>query len=140
MKQHITVEDLQQLTEEQKQRLREWWNPQLGDLVYDGGKIQTLHVDLDTDWFIYSGYENAIHSKDWNDDFNTPHIANEVKAGCLPLLSIGQMMQLIRDHKEYDVHLNSLLWISEPAGALWYEVKKILSKPPEEVVADDDDE
>jgi hypothetical protein len=60
MKQRITIDQLQELTEEQQQRLEEWWKPEEGDLVYN-------------------------------------KFFNEFKQEELPLLDIGQMIELLRD-------------------------------------------
>jgi hypothetical protein len=35
MKRRITPEQLAELTEEQKDRLREWWKPEVGDFYYN---------------------------------------------------------------------------------------------------------
>lgn len=42
MKQRITVEQLQELSDEQKKRLREWWKPQEGDFITDGSETLSI--------------------------------------------------------------------------------------------------
>ena len=71
MKRRITVEQLQELTEEQQQRLREWWKPQYQDVYaeYDGC--------LDC-------YEEMTATYPKQPDQND-----------LPLLDIGQMIELL---------------------------------------------
>ena len=73
MKRRIIVEQLQELTEEQQQRLREWWKPQYQDVYaeYDGC--------LDC-------YEEMTATYPKQPDQND-----------LPLLDIGQMIELITD-------------------------------------------
>ncbi len=73
MKRRITVEQLQELTEEQQQRLREWWKPQYYDVYaeYDGC--------LDC-------YEEMTATYPKQPDQND-----------LPLLDIGQMIELLEN-------------------------------------------
>ncbi len=147
MKQHITPEQLNELTGEQKERLREWWEPDNGQWVYakewDGlysavslGKYFFIDVNSCSD----GGCGCCSSGIDLND--------------CLPLLSIGQMIELIKN-KVQDANNNRLimwerkpniwnvelldrydekrgeghLWIvDEPelCDALWQTVKKVL--------------
>jgi hypothetical protein len=130
MKQRITVEQLQELTEEQKQRLREWWKPEPGDIMLDikMGCLETL---------VEGGNGKAI----------IEHIKSDSKARFLPLLSIGQMIELIEskddcinitklltdiDHKElwgWETALRHLRKSScdiELCDALWQIVKEVL--------------
>ena len=77
MKQHITVEQLMELTEEQQQRLRELWKREFGDVFYitdykDNKEVQ-MQV-MDRVW--------QLIVKDYRKEF-------------LPLLSIGQMIELL---------------------------------------------
>jgi hypothetical protein len=79
-KRRVTVEQLDELTDEQKQKLREWWRPEVGDYyncecgVKSRADINTAVVDF---------YEHA-----------SPHDED----CCLPLLDIGQMIQLLITH------------------------------------------
>jgi ATP-dependent helicase/DNAse subunit B len=43
MKQRITVEDLQQLTDEQKEKLQEWWEPKVWDICSIFKKTESLY-------------------------------------------------------------------------------------------------
>lgn len=87
MKQRITVEQLNELTEEQKEKLREWWKPQDGDFfarrryhVPDDSPIDEYCIGgLE---FVDSGGADTFHAED----------------GDIPLLSIGQMIELIKEH------------------------------------------
>lgn len=70
MKQRITVDQLNELSEEQKVRLRELWEPKQGDLFTDHRKREDVWLDI------------------------YPAIKDD---GDLPLLNIGQCIELIRD-------------------------------------------
>lgn len=74
MKQQISSEQLQELTEEQKERLREWWKPQM------------WHQMIDNKGLYYLGFQ----TKDIEAD----------KENLLPLLSIGQMIDFIDGERE----------------------------------------
>jgi hypothetical protein len=70
VKQRITVEQLQELTSEQQERLREWWEPEVGDyIVHDTQGIGCLFGDVDI--------------------MDKTHM--------LPRLSIGQCIELLKD-------------------------------------------
>ena len=70
MKQHITPEQLQELTDEQRERLRGWWEPELYQLNRYGVKFYLESLD--------EGYLREIR-------------------GCLPLLSVGQCIELLEE-------------------------------------------
>jgi hypothetical protein len=86
MKRRITIEQLQELTEEQKQRLREWWKPNKYDVAID---------------FKYDNYEFPVEQvfDDKLIDFVDYgwEIPDSKKDDCLPLLSIGQMIELLSE-------------------------------------------
>lgn len=69
MKQRITIEQLNTLTDAQKKRLREWWKPQTGDFFQ--------------------------HESGW--DITTQRLVPDDSD--LPLLSIGQMIDIIKKQK-----------------------------------------
>ena len=90
MKQRITVDQLQELTEEQKQRLRGWWKPEEGDLVYN-------------------------------------KFFNEFKQEELPLLDIGQMIELLLNRAVDPIEEPYELFINENlCNELWSAVKQVL--------------
>lgn len=91
MEQRITPEMLAELSDEQKERLRKWWKPQQGDWVYNGHCEALLHTDADTGWIMWGGYFYISKADSWDDAIP------EIKTACLPLLSIGQCMELLRD-------------------------------------------
>lgn len=109
MKQHITVEQLKELTEEQKQRLKDWWKPGAGDfyVVWDD------HV--------------ALTTKESKEYIN--------KENCTPLLSIGQMIELLHKKDAVNHHFIQAyhnMWRVntheniELCDALWEAVKALL--------------
>lgn len=74
MKQRITIEQLNELSNEQKERLREWWKPQYGDGYFYPKVNSTGNVP--------NGYRT------WE--------LGDMKTRAFPLLSIGQMIEIIR--------------------------------------------
>ncbi len=136
--QHITVEQLNELTDEQKERLREWWEPSQGDLfIWTENKdkdIETLHK--------YDGY--AHENLSWHSEPPIEWIEDD-KKHALPLLSIGGCIELLQDRgvllnitnifarinrklpgwgvfnpKEFDMRSDELI------VALWQATKKVL--------------
>ena len=97
MKQHITIEQLNELSDKGKDRLREWWKPEMGDLVHDG---DTRSV------------EPIMCCEDEVDKcIDLP----------LPILSIGQMIEFLFD-KDFGPIITSndtaFYWIVEPEKKL----------------------
>lgn len=140
MKQRITVEQLNELSEEQKSRLRELWSPETGDLIqlgsddigypYERGDIVTVnHIG---DW---------THTND-NICFGGGDTGTGTsKDMCLPLLNIGQMIELLiktgnlREYLHDGGVCRSGLYVDiawdnsdkvELCDALWETVKAIL--------------
>lgn len=117
MKQRITAEQLNELTDKQKQKLWEWWKPELYDFGYDiKEKAPFVRSDLS---FPKSKYD-------------------------YPLLSVGQMIELLESKDDclniikrtdlegwgYEIQLRHLKYfkfqISELCDALWQAVKEVL--------------
>jgi hypothetical protein len=119
MKQHITIDELNNLTAEQTERLREWWNPKLGDFYYDTVTKTESLFDYDM--------ENEF--KENNREYRMR-----------PLLSIGQMIELIQDKKpllkgisknrfdKWFINIDNgmLGYKDELCDALWETVKQLL--------------
>jgi hypothetical protein len=111
MKQRITVEDLNQLTDEQKQRLRDWWKPE----SYDRYASETATGELKP-YGVYHWCEN-------------PEI--QVKDKRFPLISIGQMIELLLNREprhgfDYDFAKCSFTKDDEICDRLWNAVKEVL--------------
>lgn len=98
MKQRITTEQLQELTEEQKQKLRDWWEPQEGD------------------WFSYQDEERLIiHNNHYGLWSSNPNRDKQdwpkgEEKNALPLLSIGQMIELLHKRTTNGVMLIESNW------------------------------
>jgi hypothetical protein len=115
MKQRITVEQLNELTDDQKVRLREWWNHEDYDVVWDGENIGVMEYFDHHDLFVYGPN-------------TTP------RSQCLPLLSIGQMFQLLDDDRQsaVPVPISQILpnyhlhYTDSLCDVLWGAVKQIL--------------
>lgn len=132
VKQRITIEQLDELTDEQKQNLREWWDPQPSD-HFTNGNAEVFYVG--------SLMRSPGKFITYGDDI--PH----EKEGLLPLISIGQMSHYLFDHTNdwgmhyndsgvfYTVYLSWSLDIASPVqkwskdelcDALWEATKRLL--------------
>lgn len=93
MKQIIDLEQLNKLSDEQKERLQEW-------CIEKGyGDIQECSCGCGDKYLL----ENSTY-----------------------LLSIGQMIELIRDKEAYDINHSDLIWEMDIVDNLWKAVKKVL--------------
>lgn len=111
MKRRITVEQLNELTDEQKKTLRDWWKPQEGDYFY-------AEQGLDIGSYLF---QNCCHfSLDLhfgNDE--EPNIEDSEFGGkwyiknCLPLLDISQMIDFIYEYEECFEIDSSAKWFIE---------------------------
>ena len=110
MKQYIIISQLNELTDKQKEKLREWWKPQYGDKYawHDGYVIE--------DEF------------NWNDGYLESNqeyfVMTEEGKALYPLLSIGRMIEFLEDHEDFE---DTTLGITEN----WYE--KIFFSSPTKV-------
>lgn len=121
MKQHITVGQLNELSKEAKEKLREWWKPERLDRVKD------------------DGIEGEYYLTDYSTEFDGWIVEDEEtrhagwKKGMLPLLSIGQMIEFLdsedmRWHSYVvDTNTGGLSYDDELCDALWEEVRRILN-------------
>ena len=107
MKQHITVEQFDELGNKQRQFLRDWWRPQPGDHAYFEGRYK-LMIEADS-----------------------PFVGtSDVKY--YPILSIGQMIEFLEDsghwtHNKSMVSLNLREdSITNICDTLWEAVKEVL--------------
>jgi len=113
MKQRITVEQLNELSDAQKQRLRELWEPQDGDFIYSAKHGHTEFLEVAP----MRGHGDYLKNRDKS----------------LPLLSIGQMIEiLVKDddffniNQMYDSWRIDKIYNKELCDALWQAVKEIL--------------
>jgi hypothetical protein len=133
MKQRITLEQLNELTDEQKGRLREWWNPQRGDfaLVWKVGRDGIPYDQKDiviggsTSWDKGNG---QYFTYDAPETFDNDGSCDYYRKDCMfPLLSIGQMLDIMHARNtEFGNHYIDFDWEGELADALWNEVKEAL--------------
>lgn len=136
MKQRITVEDLQQLTLDQQQKLKELWEPQIGDIaanyddddgIFDERKEMIIvllrHYTESTD--------AILCSESGQEKFSTNYL--------LPLPSIGQMIDFLGDNwqmklfcspmHDCGVYKNLKYWQNDEfCDALWSAVKEVLAR------------
>jgi len=143
MKQRITVEQLKELTDEQRERLRDWWKPDIGDkyvifhkrshrccfvtgygitgILKDRVQEHRLKLEYAGVWY----YKGTWHAKRL----------------CFPLLNIGQCIEILLDldglkyvYDRYGLLNNKYVYLgweewdegTELIDALWEAVKEIL--------------
>lgn len=108
MKQRITIEQLQELTVEQQQRLREWWEPEEGDWYTDDNE-ELLIVDhmrecCQGDYCYHLHSTKGISIPDLSSEQAFNRDIEAIKLGkALPLLSIGQMIELLMYEHRRDI-------------------------------------
>ncbi|HYD92480.1 MAG TPA: hypothetical protein VEA37_13465 [Flavobacterium sp.] len=114
MKQRITVEQVTQLTDKQEEKLKQWWRPMFGDhfVVIDGRTI----------CYVVNYYSGDIVTLGKRESFIE-------KSKCLPLLSIGQMVELLKDKEAFKSSLGYApsAVVEFPNGWLaidWYHANK----------------
>lgn len=78
MKRHITIEQLAELDDEQRQKLWDWWRPVVGDLVVTFN-ANTVPISFNSCVHLY---DNGMGS-----------------CGRFPILAIGQMVEFLDDHQ-----------------------------------------
>jgi len=130
MKQHIEKEQLGELSDAQKQVLKNWWKPSVGDWIFT-----TAWADSETKHDVVICMSSP-----------TGMIWSELLKEAMPLLSIGQMIEFLSDTGNnfwisYD--RNPMLWsytkgktphpedqntVPELCDALWEAVKEELEK------------
>ena len=138
VKQYVFPSQLAELTDEQKERLREWWNPRPGDLMVVDGMVVDGLKSVNSIQDLEAGGQRIIthaksHSGDW---WNVSHATKD----CLPVLSIGQMIEILGE-RIYSIRLAPREWqvnvifqeeqfkaytASDLADALWQAVKGVL--------------
>ena len=114
MRQRIEPAQLNELSPEQKEALREWWKPQKSDIAVVVNPETELYerfrgIELVVDDMIDCKY-NRIDFYASPSHYSTPTLYRGVpmfhKQDCLPLLSIGQMIEIIYD-KTGDINIES---------------------------------
>ena len=122
MKQHITVEQIQELTPEQQQKLMDWWKPDIGNYVFyqetdEYGEIFDREDCICNVW----GWKNIIYLNHLIDGGYKEILTEKAT----PLLDIGQMIELLGKEKSGRVIMRE--WQdNELCDALWEAVKAVL--------------
>lgn len=130
MKQHITPEQLNELSEKGKERLKEWWIKDERSDMFEA-TIVVAHPE----------YNTPISLSDMAD-----RVGWYTDKGCYPLLSSGQMIEFLDEHSKsgHDYWIDKIndwnydaeiYWIEnapkrlELCDALWEAVKEVLNRP-----------
>jgi len=132
MKQHITAEQLDELSERGKKILAEWWYPSFGDHFIKGCDKDNI--------LIFTNHRNPKEATEEQERKVT--MLWKWSKDLLPLLSIGQMIKFLYDHrpdkryKTIDLPTVGDCWecgrgaISPEkfCNELWEAVKEVLEK------------
>jgi hypothetical protein len=128
MKQRITIEQLNELTYEQKEKLRNWWwssNPSMSDVYVVKNRFDDITQ--------YEGLHVLAMRKNFSEDY---HIGEAI-----PLITIGQMIEFLNEsnalkndwgYDPKDITEGIVSWFtidqnkSEFADILWEAVKGFL--------------
>ncbi|MNP52803.1 hypothetical protein D3C76_1472190 [compost metagenome] len=101
MKQRIAIDQLNELSEDQKDRLQGLWKPQRGDMFFN----------TQNNFVLLAEAGDLLSKKD-----------------CLPLLSIGQMIEILQEYDRFvDIwYIEKNVFMPNLCDVLWDELKKIL--------------
>jgi hypothetical protein len=115
MKQYITISDINQLTDSQKENLHNLWKPKFYNLV---ATIKDFEDEIMID-VQGTQYCNVLKS--------------DLHAITLPLLSIGQMIEILKEREfnysfgDYFIDYNwSYSHVDELCDSLWEDMREIL--------------
>lgn len=108
MKQRITVEQLMELTEEQRANLRKWWQPQLFDVITTMDEDTTSFHETNT--FCVTSIEDGLL-------IDVRFDAILFKEDSLPLLSTGQCIDYLGDIL-ISLKLDTCGWVIESKGMI----------------------
>ncbi len=95
MKQHITPAQLDELSPEGKEKLIEWWKPQDGDVYWTKAPTRFPEEYLHINVAIY--HDRECCGGDFCDYSREDGLEIIPSIDCLPLLSIGQMIEFLGD-------------------------------------------
>ena|SRR5258708_6526075 len=123
MKQHITTSDLDQLNEQGKEKLKKWWKPEGGNLFIPTTDTfwVTLICRFEEDGFIYE--DKWIDPKYPSTFLWVKYNKND----CLPVLSIGQMIEFL-DPDFVSLMYDGTVMDEKLCDDLWAECVKTLNK------------
>jgi hypothetical protein len=136
MKRRITIEQLRELTEGQKQKLIALWNPTGGDCLFVPTETQHKNTDCDKINTINEDVIGCIGSFAFDkNELYYPEFGNDndfvfKKIDCLPLLDIGQMIELLQridgDGLKTKWYIPLAFIDHKLCDALWKAVKTML--------------
>jgi len=124
MKQHITPKQLNELSEKGKGRLRKWWKPLGNDYIY----MPVFEMGIkQKEWYVGQNCDNW--AKDW---YKKKMQRFEWVRDVLPLLSFGQMIEIVQENKNNPLLLSGLVELFRKGiltvDDLWEATKEILKK------------
>jgi len=117
VKQRIEPTDLEVLTDAQKQRLRELWEPQVGNFMLVDTVVRLVTTINNNRFGVYLFYYTTGCCQ---------------KQDCLPILSIGQMIEILQKNNisnDLLSYCNTYIMrieCEDICDALWQAVKEIL--------------
>lgn len=133
MKQHITIEQINELSKNGKERLRKWWKPKNGDIYSNEGEQEIFHFPCAGEYCAMEGKTKMTYPSGLQVKF-------------YPLLSIGQMIEFLDEHAsqfvldygtsefgEWQKHWRLIFdenqyECDELCDALWEACKEVLEK------------
>jgi hypothetical protein len=131
MKQRITIEQIEELTDSQKSKLNEWWKPAIGD-PFINQRGMKLFVDETIEGV------NGLQIRFVSVPITYPYQSHDEdgqslihKSRCLPVLSIEQMIEYLNDNNiRPDLIESNRWWIDrwekrDSCDQLWDRVKQI---------------
>ncbi len=101
MKQHITIQQLNELSDKRKDKLRAWWKPAYGDCCMITEAWMARNGESGIDKKEYWINDVADYEYSMSSESVTPEMALE-KEG-IPLLSIGQMISFLYENTIFPI-------------------------------------
>ena len=116
MKRRITLEQLHDLTPEQLKKLNSLWQPEIGD-----------HFSTP---FSLTGTVERIEGSRLQRTIDVALCQSWPVVNCLPLLDIGQMIELLENSLEDARHYCEIRWCKheELCDVLWQMTKEVLAR------------
>ncbi len=106
MKQHVTIDQLNELSEKGKKKLQDWWTPEIGDIYC---AVHNFAGNIEYSRPVVIEYEE--HTME---SFNVEDITDKD----YPLLSIGQMIEFLKDNLMVDCNAFIDVCYNQKRG--WY--------------------
>ena len=102
MKQHITTEQLNELSEKGRESLRKWWKPKRGDWFAEKDFVNYPEEEWESD--LLEEYDRFWYLTNLSSlqEF-TEYVKTNGVQTLLPLLSIGQLIEFLDNEKRMDI-------------------------------------